>query len=259
MVKHQKGNIFIGIVATIFIMTMVYFLLVPESNDKKKNKEPLPSPLTEHLSESTNIPAPKMPVAPYEGSFSWTNKVDITENPFGESNASLSKTFSFSEKQKRENINQDLVEPKHTVEKVTNIFNDTPTGYAFPAQSDYLDGYPYNHDNGTMLITIDNTENQSDLLVYLFRLSDVTNKDVKNPIFSRAIYVKNGEKLVVNDLISGVYSLRWLQLDSGAAYEYHNFDLYKDNKYQYNRFFKFNHKTQVNLKKIPLNAFYAKK
>lgn len=259
MIKHQKGNIFIGIVATVVIMTMVYLLLVPESKAKDKNKEPLPSPLTEHLSKSTNIPAPKMPAAPYDGTFSWTNKVDITENPFGESDASLSKTFSFPDKPKKENINQDLVEPKPMAEKVTNIFSDTPTGYAFPVKSDFLDGYPYNHDNGSMMVTIDNTSNQSDLLVYLFRHSDVTNKQVSKPVFSRAVFVKSKELFVVDDLISGVYSLRWLQLDSGTAYEYHSFDLYKDNKYKYNRFFKFHQSHQKDLKKIPLTAFYSKK
>lgn len=258
MVSNQKGNVFIGIVATFLIISMVYFLLVPDSKEKEAEKEPLPSPLSESLSESTNIPLPQHPKQPYDGKFSWTNKVDLTENPFGSSDSDLSSQFKFPEKKIQPDINQDLKEPQPAPEKITNIFAETPTGYAFPAKSDYLDGYPYNHDKGSMLVTIDNTVNHSDLLVYLFRISDVTNKEVKKPTFSRAIYVKHGETIVVDDLISGVYSLRWLQLDTGTAYEYQTFDLYKDNKFQYNRFFKFSHSNHGNLKKVPLTAFYPR-
>lgn len=258
MRNSQKGNIFIGLIATIIIFTMIYFLFVPQVQQRFKKQE-IPSPLANQLSERTNIPVPPLQKEKYDGALSWTTRVDITENPFNTEAGDIGSSFKFTERKKvQPNINDDLKEPPLKVEEKTNIFDETPTGYAFPAHSDYLDGYPYNHDNGSLLLTIDNTENKTDLIIYLFRISDISSKDIKKPQFSRAIFVKHKEKMIVDDLISGVYTLRWLELNSGKASEYPAFDLYKDNKYQYNRYFKFNEAVNANFKKIPLTAFYTK-
>lgn len=259
MLQKQKGNIFIGIVATVVIMTMIYFLFVPQVK-QRMNKQKIPSPLASQLSEHTNIPVPPLEKEKYDGVFSWTTKVDIKENPFNTEASDIGNGFKFKEREKKPvpEINADLKEPQIAIQEKTNIFDETPTGYAFPIKSDYLDGYPYNHDKGSLLLTVDNTNNKTDLIIYLFRLADITNKERITPQFSRAIYVKHNEKFVIDDLMSGVYNLRWLELNSGKASEYQPFELYKDNKYQYNRYFKFNENHKKEFKKIPLSAFYTK-
>lgn len=255
MKYYQKGNIFIGIIATIIILTMIYFLFVPQVKKKLNKQQEIPSTLANNLSEQSNIPVPELQKKEYDGAFSWTNKVDITENPFNTEASDIGADFKFKERSKDANINADLKEPAAKKPK-SNIFNETPTGYDFPLKSGFLDGYPYNHDKGTLLLTVDNSENKTDLIIYIYRISDVNNKAIQRPTFSRAFYVKSEDKFVINDLQSGVYNLRWLELNTGNAKEYKQFELHKDNKYQYNRYFKFNGNSDKHMTKIPLSAFY---
>jgi hypothetical protein len=255
---YHRGNVFIGLVATVLIFSMVYFLFVPKVKDRFTKQQEIPSKLASDLSQQTNIPTPDLPKKEYDGVFSWTNKVDITENPFNSDSSDISSSFKFKERSIEQDINADLVKENSKKVNKFNIFEETPTGYAFPSQSGYLDGYSYLFDKGSLLLTIDNSGNQTDLLIKLIRIGaiDSTSKGNTTPILARVIYVKHNEKITLNDLDSGIYRIDWLDLSNGQAYQYKNFQLYQDNRFQYNRYFKFNQQPNKDLKTIPMSNFY---
>lgn len=256
MKLYQKGNIFLGFIVTFIIISMIYFLIVPEAKNRADKNNPQPSELAKQISESNNLPLPEQPKQAYDGSFSWTNKVDITENPFGNPEADLSNTFKFPERKKVPQDTQ-LTTPTHEIIEVSNVFKDTPTGYDFPRESGYLDGFPYKFDKGSLLLTVNAEATKTDIMIYLFRLNNIQKTEKHSPLFARAIFIKHGESFVVNDLESGIYSLRWLELNSGNAYEYPKFEIYQDNKFKYNRYFKFNGTKTKSFKTIPLSSFYS--
>ncbi|MCX5965644.1 MAG: J domain-containing protein [Cyanobacteria bacterium] len=85
-------------------------------------------------------------------------------------------------------------------------------GTPFPANSGYVDGYPYTLTDGYSNITIDNTQNDFDVFIKLFSL------DVEKPKPVRVIFIRAKEQFVIEKIRAGNYDVRYRNLYTGALF-----------------------------------------
>lgn len=83
-------------------------------------------------------------------------------------------------------------------------------GQPFPEASGYIEGYEQLPGEGLSAITINNTENTSDLYAKLYSLGS----DTSTPV--RVFFVEAGTHFTVDDLDWGTYELRYQDLDTGG-------------------------------------------
>jgi hypothetical protein len=83
-------------------------------------------------------------------------------------------------------------------------------GSSFPTKSDYIQGYPRQHQGGYSSITIDNAQDNSDVFVKLFTLDSKPAKAV------RVFFIRAHDKFTVKELSAGKYDIRYRDLASGS-------------------------------------------
>jgi hypothetical protein len=92
-------------------------------------------------------------------------------------------------------------------------------GVPFPTTSGYIDGYPAEAIGGYSSVTVDNSENDSDVFVKLYAL------DGDSPKPASVFFILAGEQFTVEDIQPGKYDVRHQNLDSGALSKTESFDL----------------------------------
>ena len=92
-------------------------------------------------------------------------------------------------------------------------------GHPFPTQSGYLKGYPALFVGGYSSITVDNSQNNSDVFVKLFSL------DTTPPKAASVFFIRAREKFTVEDIQPGNYDVRYRDLSSGELLRTESFNL----------------------------------
>lgn len=92
-------------------------------------------------------------------------------------------------------------------------------GRPFPTKSGYLKGYPALSRGGYSSVTVDNSQNNSDVFVKLFSLNTTPPKAV------RVFFIRANNKFTVKDIKAGSYDVRYRNLDSKGLAKTEQFDL----------------------------------
>jgi hypothetical protein len=85
-----------------------------------------------------------------------------------------------------------------------------PNGSAWPAAAGYVEGYQRLQANGLSTVTVDNSQNDSDVFVKLVSL----NGQVAYPV--RQFYVSAFGRFTVDKITAGTYDVRYRDLSTGA-------------------------------------------
>jgi hypothetical protein len=85
-----------------------------------------------------------------------------------------------------------------------------PNGQPWPVGSGYIAGYELLNDGGLSEITVDNSQNDTDMFVKLFSLDGVTAQPV------RTFFVRARSRFPLVHLTTGTYDLRYRNLGNGA-------------------------------------------
>lgn len=85
-----------------------------------------------------------------------------------------------------------------------------PNGHPWPARAAYVNGYPIAHDDGHSKITVDNTQNDSDVFVKLVSIDGETAYPV------RQFYIPARSRFTMNDVTAGAYDIRYRDLRYGG-------------------------------------------
>ena len=83
-------------------------------------------------------------------------------------------------------------------------------GEPWPTVAGYLTGYPKRFTEGRSTLTVDNSENDSDVFAKLFT------DDRTSRVLARAFFIPAGGMFTIESLERGRYDLRYRFLDSGA-------------------------------------------
>jgi hypothetical protein len=97
--------------------------------------------------------------------------------------------------------------PKPRYIRPTNADNGAP----FPTESGYIDNYPVQFDDGYSTITVDNSQNGSDVYV---KLSSV---DTQPKTLVRVFFIRAGDQFTAKKVRAGNYDVRYRDLNSGAV------------------------------------------
>ena len=92
-------------------------------------------------------------------------------------------------------------------------------GVPFPTKSGYLKGYPALSLGGYSSVTVDNSQNDSDVFVKLFSL------DTTPPKAASVFFIRSRDTFTVEDLKSGNYDVRYRDLASGTLSRTEQFNL----------------------------------
>lgn len=84
-----------------------------------------------------------------------------------------------------------------------------PNGEAWPMQASYVKGYPQTHKNGYSKITVDNSQNDSDVFCKLISL------DGPNAFPVQTFYIPAHGSFTMNNITAGSYDIRYRDLGSG--------------------------------------------
>lgn len=94
-----------------------------------------------------------------------------------------------------------------------------PNGEPWPANAGYVQGYKKLHTNGLSSVTVDNTQNDSDVFVKLVSLEGTEAYPV------RQFYIPAYSKFTVNKVNAGSYDVRYRDLNSGGLSRSESFNL----------------------------------
>lgn len=94
-----------------------------------------------------------------------------------------------------------------------------PNGSPWPTKAAYIDGYAKLYAKGYSKVTVDNSENDSDVFVKLNSLDG----SAKRPI--RHIFIPAHQRFTMNKVNPGRYDVRYKDLDSGGMQKSEAFDL----------------------------------
>ena len=83
-----------------------------------------------------------------------------------------------------------------------------PNGEAWPQQSGYVDGFPVANHGGDMQLTLDNGKNTSPVFIKVY--------DMERHANVRYVYVRAHDKMLVDQLATGKYEIRYQNVDPGA-------------------------------------------
>jgi hypothetical protein len=92
-------------------------------------------------------------------------------------------------------------------------------GTPFPTKSGYLKGYPALSVGGYSSVTVDNSQNSSDVFVKLFTL------DTTPPKAASVFFIRAHDKFTVTDVQPGNYDIRYRDLTSGGLSRTEQFNL----------------------------------
>jgi hypothetical protein len=85
-----------------------------------------------------------------------------------------------------------------------------PNGKPWPTKAGYLPDSAVLHSGGLSEVTVDNSQNSSDVFVKLMYISS------RNPIEVRCFYIPAYSKFTCSDVIPGNYDVRYRDLNSGS-------------------------------------------
>lgn len=88
--------------------------------------------------------------------------------------------------------------------------SSAPDGSPWPARAAYVNGYPIGNANGYSIITVDNTENDSDVFVKLVSLDEA----IAHPV--RQFYIPARRQFTMDKVSVGQYDIRYKTLDNGS-------------------------------------------
>lgn len=94
-----------------------------------------------------------------------------------------------------------------------------PNGSPWPSTAGYVAGYPRASNNGLAHVTVDNTKNDSDVFVKLFRV------DSAAPYPVRHFFIPAFSKFTLDDVAPGTYDIRYRDLRSGGLSRTESFSL----------------------------------
>jgi hypothetical protein len=94
-----------------------------------------------------------------------------------------------------------------------------PNGEAWPTVAGYVKGYKKLHTNGLSSVTVDNTQNDSDVFVKLVSLEGAAAYPV------RQFYIPAHSKFTINKVNAGSYDVRYRDLNSGGLSRSESFNL----------------------------------
>jgi hypothetical protein len=96
---------------------------------------------------------------------------------------------------------------------------NAPNNEPWPIQADYVNGYPKLRNSGLSSVTIDNSQNDSDVFVKLVSL------DTAEAFPVRHFYIPALGKFTVNKVTKGIYDIRYRDINTGALSRSESFDL----------------------------------
>ena len=85
-----------------------------------------------------------------------------------------------------------------------------PNGSPWPTRAAYIKGYPVDHDDGYSKVTVDNSQNDSDVFVKLVSLESANAYPV------RQFFVPARSRFTLDDVSAGRYDIRYRDLESGG-------------------------------------------
>jgi hypothetical protein len=94
-----------------------------------------------------------------------------------------------------------------------------PNGSPWPNTAAYLRGEKRLHTSGLSTVTIDNSQNQSDVFVKLFA------RDIPKNYPVRQFYIPAGSTFTLNKVTMGMYDIRYRDLNNGGLYQTDAFNL----------------------------------
>lgn len=94
-----------------------------------------------------------------------------------------------------------------------------PNGSPWPARASYVRGYPIDNDDGHSNVTLDNTQNDSDVFVKLVSLDGATAYPV------RQFYIPAGSEFTMEEVTAGTYDIRYQDLGTGGLSRSESFDV----------------------------------
>lgn len=97
-----------------------------------------------------------------------------------------------------------------------------PLGQVWPQQASYLFNYQRLNNTGLSSVTVDNSQNDSDIFVKIAALSNNAFKPV------RVFYIPAFGRFKVSNLDVGLYDLRYRDLESGRLQKSDSFSLYEN-------------------------------
>lgn len=100
-----------------------------------------------------------------------------------------------------------------------------PNGEPWPIRASYVNGYERLYTNGLSSVTVDNTQNSSDVFVKLVSLDG----DKAFPV--RILFIPAYSQFTVNNVRAGSYDVRYRDLDSGVLAKSESFQLTETSAY----------------------------
>lgn len=94
-----------------------------------------------------------------------------------------------------------------------------PNGQPWPLQSGYVTRYPKLNTSGLSTVTVDNSQNDSNVFVKLTSLSGEKSFPV------RTFFIRAREKFTLKSVTSGLYDVRYLDLTTQHLWRTEEFDL----------------------------------
>jgi hypothetical protein len=86
---------------------------------------------------------------------------------------------------------------------------EAPNGEPWPLLANYVNGYPRIHANGLSEITIDNSQNDSDVFVKVVSVVD------RNTFPVRTLFIPAHNRFTAGNLTAGRYDVRYRDLNTG--------------------------------------------
>lgn len=105
-----------------------------------------------------------------------------------------------------------------------------PNGEPWPEVAGYVQGYKKLHTDGLSSVTVDNSQNDSDVFVKVVSL------DGKTAYPIRQFYIPGHGSFTVNKVRAGSYDMRYRDLDSGGLSRSEPFTLEQVDEYEGTRF-----------------------
>jgi len=85
----------------------------------------------------------------------------------------------------------------------------TDKGWPLPSRTGYVSGYSVKFNSGRSKIIVDNSGNNHDVFVKVFRIGSDTR------LVARAFFIKSHEKFTARNVVGGKYDVRYRNLDTG--------------------------------------------
>lgn len=143
----------------------------------------------------------------------YVNIIDMTTNSSNTTNTLISK-----------------VRPLAKVETKYSRPSRAPNGSSWPVIASYLQDFPVLFSNGLSSVTVDNSQNDTDVLVKLMSL----NRELAIPV--RTFYIPAQGSFTLKNINMGNYDIRYRDLNSGHLSRSENFFLEEIKEYNGTRF-----------------------